>query len=281
MEHDLLNLTGRVVVVSGAAGGGIGTTITQMVARAGATVIAVSRSQANLDRHIAPLVSQGLSIIPVATDAQTEAGVAAVMERVRAKRGELYGLVNVAGGAAPSTWGRSTRLSRADWQALFSQNLDSMFFMSGAVAEELRAHGRPGSLVSISSISGVNSAPFHVGYGAAKAAMLSVVRTMALELALDGIRVNAVAPGPTATPASTTYVGDDPQRDRRAIPMGRRGRPEEIAGAVLFLLSDLSSYITGQCLIVDGGINLKWSHLAEDNTPAFLKDEAFRAAMKR
>jgi NAD(P)-dependent dehydrogenase (short-subunit alcohol dehydrogenase family) len=281
MEHDLLNLTGRVVVVSGAAGGGIGTTITQMVARAGATVIAVSRSQANLDRHIAPLVSQGLSIIPVAADAQTQAGVAAVMERVRPTKGDLYGLVNVAGGAAPSTWGRSTRLSRADWQALFSQNLDSMFFMSGAVAEELRAHGRPGSLVSISSISGVNSAPFHVGYGAAKAAMLSVVRTMALELALDGIRVNAVAPGPTATPASTTYVGDDPQRDRRAIPMGRRGRPEEIAGAVLFLLSDLSSYITGQCLIVDGGINLKWSHLAEDNTPAFLKDEAFRAAMKR
>jgi NAD(P)-dependent dehydrogenase (short-subunit alcohol dehydrogenase family) len=281
MEHDLLNLQGRIVVVSGAAGGGIGTTVTGMVARAGATVIAVSRSQANLDRHIAPMVSQGLSITPVAADAQTEAGVAAVMEHACAARGDLYGLVNVAGGAAPSTWGRFTRVSRADWQALFSQNLDSMFFMSAAVAAELRAQGRPGSLVSISSISGVNSAPFHVGYGAAKAAMLAVVRTMALELALDAIRVNAVAPGPTATPASGTYVGEDPQRDRRAIPMGRRGRPEEIAGAVLFLLSDLSSYITGQCLIVDGGINLRWSHLAEDNTPAFLKDEAFRAAMKR
>ncbi len=281
MEHDLLKLDGRIVVVSGAAGGGIGTTVTAMVARAGATVIAVSRSQANLDRHIAPLVSQGLSITPVTADAQTEAGVATVMERVRGAHGDLYGLVNVAGGAAPSTWGRSTRLSRADWHALFAQNLDSMFFMSGAIATELRAQGRPGSLVSISSISGVNSAPFHVGYGAAKAAMLSVVRTMALELALDGIRVNAVAPGPTATPASGTYVGDDEQRDRRAIPMGRRGRPEEIAGAILFLLSDLSSYITGQCLIVDGGINLKWSHLAEDNTPAFLKDESFRAAMKR
>lgn len=281
MEDSLLKLDGRIVVVSGAAGGGIGTTVTAMVARAGATVIAVSRSQANLDRHIAPLVSQGLSITPVAADAQTEAGVAAVMNAVRRARGDLYGLVNVAGGAAPSTWGRSTRLSRDDWHALFAQNLDSMFFMSGAIAAELRAQGRPGSLVSISSISGVNSAPFHVGYGAAKAAMLSVVRTMALELALDGIRVNAVAPGPTATPASGTYVGEDPQRDRRAIPMGRRGRPEEIAGAILFLLSDLSSYITGQCLIVDGGINLKWSHLAEDNTPAFLKDESFRTAMKR
>jgi NAD(P)-dependent dehydrogenase (short-subunit alcohol dehydrogenase family) len=281
MEDNLLNLNGRIVVVSGAAGGGIGTTVAGMVARAGAAVIAVSRSQANLDRHIAPLVSQGLSITPVAADAQTEEGVAAVMERVHGTRGDLYGLVNVAGGAAPSTWCRSTRLSRADWHALFSQNLDSMFFMSGAVADELRTQGRAGSLVSISSISGVNSAPFHVGYGAAKAAMLSVVRTMALELALDGIRVNAVAPGPTETPASGTYVAADPERDRRAIPMGRRGRPGEIAGAVLFLLSDLSSYITGQCLIVDGGINLKWSHLAEDNTPAFLKDESFRTAMKR
>jgi len=281
MEHNLLKLDGRIIVVSGAAGGGIGTTVTRLVAGAGATVIAASRSQANLDRHIAPLVSQGLSITAVAADVQTEAGVAAVMERVRGERGDLYGLVNVAGGAAPSTWGRFTRLSRADWQALFSQNLDSMFFMSQAVAAELMAQRRAGSLVSISSISGANSAPFHVGYGAAKAAMLSVVRTMALELAPDGIRVNAVAPGPTETPASGTYVGEDAQRDRRAIPMGRRARPEEIAGAVLFLLSDLSSYVTGQCLIVDGGINLKWSHLAEDNTPLFLKDESFRAAMKR
>ncbi len=280
MEQDLLRLDGRVVVVSGAAGGGIGTTVVGMVARAGATVIAVSRSDANLDRHIGPLASQGLAITSVAADAQTEAGVAAVMKSVRAAKGELHGLVNVAGGAAPSTWCPTTRLSRDDLRALFSQNFESMFFMSQSVAAELKAQRRPGSLVSISSISGVGPAPFHSGYGAAKAAMLSVVKTMALELAADGIRVNAVAPGPTATPASGTYVEDDPQRDRRAIPMGRRGRPEEVAGAILFLLSDLSSYLTGQCLVIDGGIHLKWSHLAEDNTPAFLKDESFRAAMK-
>jgi NAD(P)-dependent dehydrogenase (short-subunit alcohol dehydrogenase family) len=281
LERSLLNLDGRVVVVSGAGGGGIGTAITRMIARAGATVLAVSRSEENLARHVAPLASQGLPVTPVAADAQTEEGVATVMDRVRSAQADLHGLVNVAGGAAPSTWCPATRLSRRDLHALFAQNLDSMFFMSAAVAEELKSQGRPGSLVSISSISGLSAAPFHSGYGAAKAAMLSVVRTMAVELAPAGIRVNAVAPGPTATPASTVYVGEDPQRDRRAIPMGRRGRPEEVAGAVLFLLSDLSSYVTGQCLAIDGGIHLKWSHLAEDNTPVFLQDASFREAMKR
>jgi NAD(P)-dependent dehydrogenase (short-subunit alcohol dehydrogenase family) len=104
---------------------------------------------------------------------------------------------------------------------------------------------------------------------------------MALELALAGIRVNAVAPGVTETAASRTYVDEDPDRDRQAIAMGRRGRPEEQAGAILFLLSELSSYITGQTLLVDGGLDLKWSHLGADNTSLFLKDESFRAAIRR
>jgi NAD(P)-dependent dehydrogenase (short-subunit alcohol dehydrogenase family) len=280
-EKNLLDLDGRIVVVSGAAGGGIGTTITSMVARAGATVIAVSRSRENLDRHIQPLVAQGLSIAPVAADASTDEGVAAAMEQVRRTKGDLYGLVNVAGGAAPSTWMNLVRVTRSDWRALFTQNVETMFFMSQAVAAELRAQRRPGSIVSISSISGMNTAPFHIAYGAAKAAVVAVTRTMAVELGLDDIRVNAVAPGPTETPGSRVYVGEDPERDRQAITMGRQGRPEEQAGAILFLLSDLSSYITGQTILVDGGLNLKWTHLGADNTSLFLRDEAFRAAIKR
>ena len=281
MEQNLLKLDGRIVVVAGAAGGGIGTTVTKMIARAGATVIAVSRSRANLDRHIAPLVAEGLSIVPVAADVSTDEGVATTIEQARRTQGVLYGLVNVAAGAASSTWMPSTRVTRADWRALFNQNLETMFFMSQAVAAELKAQGRPGSIVSISSISGMNTAPFHIAYGTAKAAVVAVTRTMAVELALDNIRVNAVAPGTTATPASRTFIDDDPERDRRAIAMGRRGEPEEQAGAILFLLSDLSSYITGQTVLVDGGLNLKWNHLGADNTSLFLKDESFRAAMKR
>jgi NAD(P)-dependent dehydrogenase (short-subunit alcohol dehydrogenase family) len=278
-KPDLLGLNGRIVIVSGAAGGGIGTSVVDMVARAGATVIAVSRSAQNLEDHVGPLVAEGLPIVPVAADASHDDGIAKVMVQADQSDGELYGLVNVAGGAEPSTWMPSTRVTRADWRALFMQNLETMVFMSQAVAAALKSRGLPGSIVSISSISGMNTAPFHIGYGTAKAAVVAATRTMALELALDNIRVNAVAPGVTETPASATYVDRDVERDRRAIAMGRRGRPEEQAATILFLLSDLASYITGQTILVDGGLNLRWTHLAADNTSLFLKDESFRAAI--
>jgi 3-oxoacyl-[acyl-carrier protein] reductase len=280
LVDNLLDLQGRVVIVAGAAGGGIGTTVARMVAEAGATVIAVSRGKDNLDTHISPLVERGLPIVALPADVGTEDGVAAAIEQALRADGELHGLVNVAGGAGPQTWMPSTRVSRNDWRDLFAQNLETTFFMSQAVAAELKAGSRRGSIVSISSISGMNSAPFHIAYGTAKAAIAAMTRTMAVELAADEIRVNAVAPGVTATPASLTYVDDDTERDRRAIAMGRRGRPEEIAGAILFLLSDLSSYITGQTLLVDGGLDLKWTHLDADNTSLFLKDDSFRAAIR-
>lgn len=276
-----LSLDGRIVVVSGAGGGGIGTTITRLAAEAGATVVAVSRSQENLDEHVAPLAQEGLSVVPVSADASTDDGIATVIDKVRAVEGDLYGLVNIAGGAAPATWMPSTRVTREDWRALFAANLETAFFMSQAVAAQIRADGNKGSIVSVSSISGMNTAPFHIAYGTAKAAVVAMTRTMAVELALDGIRVNAVAPGVTETAASRMYVDEDPERDRTAIAMGRRGTPEEQAGAILFLLSDLSSYITGQTLLVDGGLNLKWTHLGADNTSLFLKDQSFREAIRR
>jgi NAD(P)-dependent dehydrogenase (short-subunit alcohol dehydrogenase family) len=279
--NDLLRFDGRIVVVSGAGGGGIGTTVTRLAAEAGATVVAVSRSKENLDEHVTPLAQRGLSVVPVAADASTDDGIATVIDQVQHTDGTLYGLVNVAGGADPSTWMPSTRVTRDDWRDLFTRNLETAFFMSQAVAREIRRQGNPGSIVSISSISGINTAPFHIAYGTAKAAVAAMTRTMAVELAPDNIRVNAVAPGVTETAASRTYTDEDPERDRQAIAMGRRGRPEEQAGAILFLLSDLSSYITGQTLLVDGGLNLRWSHLGADNTSLFLKDENFRSAISR
>ncbi|MGU3653516.1 SDR family NAD(P)-dependent oxidoreductase [Mycolicibacterium sp. A43C] len=279
--NELLSLTGRIVVVSGAGGGGIGTTVTRLAAEAGATVIAVGRSRENLDTHVGPLAVQGLAVHPVVADAATDEGIATVLEAARAAQGTLYGLVNIAGGAAPATWMPATRVSRADWRELFTANLETMFFMSQAVAAEIREQGNPGSIVSVSSISGMNTAPYHVAYGTAKAAIVAATRTLAVELAASGIRVNAVAPGVTETAASATYVDEDPERDRTAIAMGRRGTPAEQAGAILFLLSDLAGYVTGQTLLVDGGLNLKWTHLGADNTSLFLKDENFRRAISR
>jgi NAD(P)-dependent dehydrogenase (short-subunit alcohol dehydrogenase family) len=281
MEQNLMNFDGRIIVVTGAAGGGIGTTLTHKLAGAGATVIAVSRSDEKLEKNIAPLVGQGLSVVPVKADISTDAGIATTMKAALRAKGTLYGLANIAGGAAGSTWMRAEHVTREDWRALFNQNLETMFFMSQAVARELKAQKLPGSIVGVSSISGMNTAPYHVAYGTAKAAIVAATRTLGVEFALDNIRVNTIAPGTTVTPGAGAYIDDNVERDRQAIAMGRRASPDEQAGPILFLLSDLSSYMTGQTILVDGGLNLKWTHLGADNTSLFLKDETFRAAIKR
>lgn len=281
MKPDLLNFDDRIVIVTGASGGGIGTATAKMLAEAGATVIAAGRSAEKMEKNIGPLVAQGLSIVPVIADIATDDGIAATMEAALGAKGRLYGLANVAGGAAGSTWMRAERVTRQDWRDLFNLNLETMFFMSQAVARELRAQGLPGSIVGVSSISGMNTAPFHIAYGTAKAAIVAATRTLAVELALNNIRVNTIAPGTTITPGSGAYIDEDIERDRQAIAMGRRADPVEQAGAIAFLLSDLSSYITGQTILVDGGLNLKWTHVGADNTSLFLKDENFREAIKR
>lgn len=276
MEFNPMRLDGKIVVVSGAGGGGIGTEVVRMCGLAGATVIAADVSEERITRDVAPLIAQGLSIVPVVADALSEEGVRAVMRTACEAPGELYGLVTVVGGGPAATWGSTTRLSREHWHSQITLNLDSMFFMAQAFAAELKERDCPGAIVAVSSICGLTASPYNAGYGAAKAAVLSVVETLGLELARDGIRVNAVAPGATQTP--TAHLTEDADRVRRGVPMARFARPEEIAAPVLFLLSGMSSYMTGQCLVADGGCNIKWCHLTEDNVPMFLKPESAEAA---
>ncbi len=271
------SLRGLKVIVAGAGGGGIGSAVASAAAQAGAAVIAVDSAADKLEKLSSGLAAQGLSVTPCVADVLSEAGVAAVMRCAADAPGELHGLVTVVGGAPPVTWAPATRFGREHWHSQLQLNLDSMFFISQAVAAELQRQQRPGSIVAISSINGMTSSPYNVGYGAGKAAIRSVVETMALELATSGIRVNAVAPGPVMTP--TANLSSDPQRLRRGIPMGRYGEPAEIAGPVLFLLSGMSSFMTGQCLIADGGCNIKWCHLTDDNLPMFLKEESARTAL--
>jgi len=148
----------------------------------------------------------------------------------------------------------STRVSRTDWRELFVANLETAFFMSQAISRELRRLRLKGSIISLSSISGMNTAPFHIAYGTAKAAVVAMTRTMAVELALDNIRVNAVSPGWI----ETDMTKDLPEAAKKAMAEGaalaRAGTAREVAEAIAFLASDRAAFITGEVLRVNGGL---------------------------
>jgi NAD(P)-dependent dehydrogenase (short-subunit alcohol dehydrogenase family) len=152
------------------------------------------------------------------------------------------------------------------------------FLTSQAFARALAAERRGGSIVQIATISALQAMPYGAGYSTSKAALVALARTMAAEWGPLGIRVNAVAPGTIKVPRNAAG-GDDP-RDAAVIPMGRRGRPEDIAGAVLFLLSDLAAWITGQLIPVDGGASIRPGYLDEENLPVFVRDPEVRRTFR-
>jgi NAD(P)-dependent dehydrogenase (short-subunit alcohol dehydrogenase family) len=276
----LLDMTGRTVVVAGAGGGGIGTAVSGMLATAGATVVGIdNRAEALADFSAATADSSGRDHPAVLADLRDPA---AVEDAVARAGDELYGLVHVAGGMWPPQWSRLMDMDHAVFDTVIELNLRTMMLTSTAVARRLRALGRPGSVVALSSVAGLAAMPYGAPYSASKAAVMSVVRTAALEWGPLGIRVNAVAPGTVRTPKS--FHGNpnpppDSAAELAAVPLGRRGHSDDIAGAVLFLLSDLAAWITGQVLAVDGGSSSRPSFLDEDNIPVFVRDEALRARL--
>jgi NAD(P)-dependent dehydrogenase (short-subunit alcohol dehydrogenase family) len=278
MIVERIRLDGRIVVVSGAGGGGIGTATSLAMAEAGAAVVGVDLTDDRLAVTADALADAGLPFTGVAADVTTDTGVDAAIAGAVAAHGAVHGLVNVVGGALAANWGPSLDFTREQWRDTIALNLDTAMFMSQGVARQIVRQGSGGSIVCLSSTSGIGAAPFHVAYGAAKGGLVALVRTLALEWAEHGIRVNAIAPGTVRTPRSGP--DSDPALARRGVPMGRRGEPDEIAAAALFLVSDLSSYVTGQCLPVDGGTSAKHVHLGDDNAPIFVRDPALLARIK-
>jgi NAD(P)-dependent dehydrogenase (short-subunit alcohol dehydrogenase family) len=185
----------------------------------------------------------------------------------------LHGLVHVVGGMPIGDWSSVATMAPARFAAVIEFNLQSAFVTTQAVARRLVDAGDDGSIVLLSSISGIQAMPFGAPYAAAKAAILAFVRTAALELGPLGVRVNAVAPG------TIRASGADTREEQQAIPLRRRGVPDDVAGAVLYLLSDLAGFVTGHTLVVDGGSSARPSFLDTDDLPVFVHDADLRARL--
>ncbi|HEV2310159.1 MAG TPA: SDR family NAD(P)-dependent oxidoreductase [Acidimicrobiia bacterium] len=279
MVDEWLGLDGRVVIVAGAGGGGIGTAVSRFIAEAGADVVAVDRDAERLHITEAALADAGRACRAVVADVRDPTQVD---DAVRAAPGPLHGLVHVAGGLALDEWAPVLETAPETFAGIVRLNLESAFLTSRAVAGRLVESGTPGSIVHIASIAGLSSLPFGAGYAAAKAGLLGLTRTTAVEWGRHGIRVNAVAPGTVRTPRNRVGGEDvDSPAERAAIPLGRRGEPDDIAGAVLFLLSDLARFVSGQVLVVDGGSSARPSYLDDEDLPVFVRDAGLRARVGR
>lgn len=239
-----VDLAGRVALVTGAARG-IGRAIADKLAENGATVVATDRDPV-----------EGVLRLDVTEQAEIEAIMAGIM----ARHGRLDILINNAGiGTGPADRVDIAHVTDAQWARVLDVDLTGVFRMSRAAAAPMIAAGS-GRIVNIASVVGLVPLRLQSAYVAAKAGVVNLTRSMALELARHNILVNAVAPGSTATETWREWI-DDATSDQQAlhgrllshIPLGRPAEPREIAHAALFLAAPSSSYITGHILVVDGG----------------------------
>jgi NAD(P)-dependent dehydrogenase (short-subunit alcohol dehydrogenase family) len=244
-------LRGRTALVTGASRG-IGRHAALTLAEAGAAVVLAARSGDELEAVAAAARAAGApQAVAVAADVTDEDAVEAAVSRAVEATGRLDVLVNVAGGTwfeAPVAQTRTT-----GWDRVVALNLRSVFLTCRAALGRM---DRGGSIVNVASVVALAAAPGRAAYGAAKAGVVALTRTLAVEAAPRGIRVNCLCPGWVRTEL-TRELWSDPERDRAVladVPLGRWAEVSELAGPLLLLASDAGSYLTGSALVVDGGL---------------------------
>jgi NAD(P)-dependent dehydrogenase (short-subunit alcohol dehydrogenase family) len=254
-EHSLLGLWDTVALVTGGARS-LGRGCALALARAGCHVAIVDIADAS--SVVTEIATLGRRAVAVEADVREPGGAAAMVAAVEAELGVLHVAVNTVGGThGPKPF---LDLDRDDWEPVLARNASATMWSCQAEARVMIEHATTGSIVNVGSLSGLESAPNVVDYGAANAAVINMTRSIALELAPHGIRVNCIVPGAHRTETVVEAAAGDPQiaawveRNAAVTPLGRLGDPEETGGVAVFLASRLSSYVTGQAIVVDGGM---------------------------
>jgi 3-oxoacyl-[acyl-carrier protein] reductase len=242
-EAGFASLAGKRALVTGASRG-IGRAVAEELARAGADVVVGYRSGAAEAEELASAIG-GRTI-------QADVSDAAEAARLVEEAGELDVLVNNAGLTRD---GLIARMSDDDWHTVLETNLSSIFYTCRAVSRSMMRR-RNGAIVNVSSVVGVHGNPGQTNYAASKAGIIGFTKSLARELGGRGVRANVVAPGYVKTQLTDVLPEAATQAMLAATPLGRLGEPEDVAGAVRFLCSDAAAFITGEVLLVDGGLGM-------------------------